>query len=196
MERCVPACLSVYLLTVWQGGLTIPHVADEPAVRVGAIKFSQDQRNQCCIRAMQPIPPNEFLWELSGLLSKDPVLTSPISSIVPHLSQNMGKEPHLMTGPARFVNHSCRPNAIVGTSFKISSTSSEYNLFQLFPLPGKLVYVIKTLVDIPVGHEVTVDYGRGYWEQGTCLCSTCSLVPPSYISPAILTSTHTDPPPS
>ncbi len=83
-------------------------------VRMGGVLFQGEERRQCCVLTTAAISKDVFLWELNGILSTDEVHTPSVSIIVPHVSQRMPTQgPRIMAGPARFVNHCCRPNAVV-----------------------------------------------------------------------------------
>jgi hypothetical protein len=130
-------------------------------VRVGSVQFHGDDRLQGCVKTIESIPAGEYIWELNGLLSAGSPPAG-VSVIQPHSCQKMGKSPRLMTGPARFVNHSCSPNAA------------------LVPIPRLPVFVVQTLREIPADHEVVVNYGAGYWAGQQCHCVHCSTEPPQY----------------
>lgn len=71
-------------------------------VRVDQILVDGEDRHRACILSTRPIPKNTILWELGGILSIDKVPSGTVSSV----------SSRLMTGPVRFANHSCRPNAM------------------------------------------------------------------------------------
>ena len=84
-------------------------------VRLGGVMFEGESRRQSCILTTIAIQKDTFLWELNGILSKDGVTSPSVSTILPHGSQRMSDQsPRVMVGPARFVNHCCLPNAVVG----------------------------------------------------------------------------------
>lgn len=65
---------------------------------------------------------------------------------------------HLLLGPISFINHSCQPNAI-------------YRRFERF---AESIVSVQTMRKIKAGEEITVSYGKHYFEGETCLCSKCS----------------------
>jgi hypothetical protein len=154
----------------------IPLVIQE-RVRVGGVRFNNAITRQCCIIATRDIEEDDCLWELVGILSSDSLENSSLSTMIPHACQKLDSSPRLMAGPAHLVNHSCRPNAKVGTyhsrGFELTP------IIQLVPLPELPTLVITTLRVIRSGEEVTVDYGTGYWGDRPCMCIACTPVAPS-----------------
>jgi hypothetical protein len=94
----------------------IPLVIQE-RVRVGGVRFDNATTRQCCIIATKELEKDTCLWEITGILSSDSLPTSSLSTMIPHPCQKLDSSPRLMAGPAHLVNHSCRPNAEVSTSY-------------------------------------------------------------------------------
>lgn len=65
---------------------------------------------------------------------------------------------HLLLGPLSFVNHSCEPNAVY------KRFSSKYS---------DMIVSTQALRDIEKGEEITVSYGKSYFNNDICLCSKC-----------------------
>ncbi|PVF97896.1 SET domain-containing protein [Serendipita vermifera] len=138
-------------------------------VRLGKVLFGDKKRSaslkapQFCIQAKQAIPRGTYIWELNGVISADIVEGPTISSMEAHKSQNLAKGPRLFAGPARFINHSCVPNAT------------------LYPVPNMHCLVAFSTRKISPGEEITISYGSHYWSGSAhCCCRTCSGCDPLY----------------
>ncbi|KAJ7856945.1 hypothetical protein B0H14DRAFT_2752016, partial [Mycena olivaceomarginata] len=110
------------------------------------------------ITASVPLPANEYIYELAGLILVDG------NAEHTRLSQYEAtdKTVRILIGPLRMVNHNCNPNA-------------EY-----LPVDGsKSALTVRTLRDIAAGEEITFYYSVDYFEdEETCPCLTCRGPPP------------------
>lgn len=111
---------------------------------------------------------------------------------MPYLSvieRKRGKKPYkaLMAGPLRFVNHHCRPNAVVSPipGSRSRPCHTNLNLRQMLKvldhrgdkeLPAIMLQSIRS---IKSGEAITVDYGELYWDAAwICRCSDCDKEKP------------------
>ena len=74
------------------------------------------------------------------------------------LQSAMTKKLFIVMGPARLVNHDCNPNA-------------------RFARSGENSLDVIAIRDIPMGSEITVDYGHGYFAKEECRCKSHSPEP-------------------
>lgn len=146
-------------------------------VRVGKVAFPGNERPEAALIALQDIPADTYIWELHGILSLDVVSTRAVSVITPHSSQRLTHGDRIMAGSARLANHHCNPNGLVS---QVYSRQSILIVLQLEPIPDHHIFVIKTLRDILADEEITVGYGKGYFNGISCLCSACTGEKPVY----------------
>jgi len=72
------------------------------------------------VEARKDIPGGVYIYEMMGMMAADTEAThSKLSEITPYPSQRKkkGKEPRVLFGPARFINHDCCPNVEVCFSY-------------------------------------------------------------------------------
>ena len=74
------------------------------------------------IKAKEDIPTDVFIPELLGLMASDTETDhSGQSAIAPHPKQTGPREPRMMIGPLRFVNHICdKEGALVKPNIMVS----------------------------------------------------------------------------
>jgi hypothetical protein len=84
-----------------------------PIVRIVKVRFPGQTQVQFGVVASKDLAEGSFIVELCCVLSSDIVEGEHVSAMEAHSTQLLRKGPRLMTGPARFVNHSCKPNASV-----------------------------------------------------------------------------------
>ena len=74
------------------------------------------------IKAKEDIPTDVFIPELLGLMASDTEADhSGQSAIAPHPKQTGPREPRMMIGPLRFVNHICdKEGALVKPNIMVS----------------------------------------------------------------------------
>ncbi|KAK9460109.1 uncharacterized protein V1516DRAFT_678977 [Lipomyces oligophaga] len=78
----------------------------------------------------------------------------------------------LMLGPARFVNHDCKPNAKFEAPAATASTNTSHFGANL---DNSNSVALVSLTDIEPGQEITVSYADNYFglKNRECLCATC-----------------------
>lgn len=119
--------------------------------------------NQVCVLSQRPIQPQETIVELIGVTA--PLSEQVVSSFTATKSDfslivsPYGNSVHLLLGPLRFVNHSCRPNCRMRWK-----QAAEVHLQAIKP--------------IDVSEELTVYYGPEYFgeENDECCCPVCTGV--------------------
>jgi len=84
------------------------------------------------------------------------------------LQSALTKKLFIVMGPARLVNHDCDPNARFAPS-------------------GENSLDVIAIREIPMGSEITVDYGRSYFAEGECRCKS-HLPDPSAEAALVLNS--------
>ncbi|KAJ7894675.1 hypothetical protein B0H14DRAFT_3426705 [Mycena olivaceomarginata] len=104
---------------------------------------------------------NEFVYELSGLMSTD---YEPDNSGLSAITCPIHGTEHILFGPIRLVNHDCNPNA------------------EFVHITGTRAMVVQTRRGIPRGSEILVNYGKK-WFGPLCPCLTCSVNPVAPPSP-------------
>lgn len=111
---------------------------------------------------------------------------------MPYLSvieRKRGKKPYkaLMAGPLRFVNHHCRPNAVVSPILPRESRRCRTNvnprqMLKVLDHRGDKVLpaiMLQSIRSIKPGEAITVDYGELYWDAAwVCRCSDCDKEKP------------------
>ena len=140
-------------------------------LRPAKVLFPGQERPQMGVIARKTMGQGTLLTELFGILSLDIVKGANVSSISSHPSQQVPKGTRLMAGPARFVNHSCKPNASVRISLVHDLSDA---VSQLYPMFGVPIMVVRLLEEVSAGEEITVSYGESYWLNSTCLCCRCT----------------------
>jgi hypothetical protein len=89
------------------------------------------------------------------------------SSVVIDGKKGAGKRTQLFLGPARFVNHDCKPNVQLGT----------YNVVMMtkYGKTSRKVFCYSVIRDIKPGDEIVSFYGKNYFEDGnkSCKCGSC-----------------------
>ncbi|TDL13175.1 hypothetical protein BD410DRAFT_847252 [Rickenella mellea] len=115
---------------------------------------------QFCIVASCDLIAGEIIPTMFGSLSTDQASKQSTGLSEAFASDGMlgpKNVSRLLTGPIRFINHSCSPNVEFMT---IDNTHS---------------FVTVTNTAISKGQELFLDYGEGYWEEGeNCECSVCT----------------------
>ncbi|KAJ7806312.1 hypothetical protein B0H13DRAFT_2387166 [Mycena leptocephala] len=104
---------------------------------------------------------NEFIYELSGLMSIDFVADHTNLSVVTYPGESTK---HILFGPIRLINHDCRPNV------------------EFVHVTDTYAMTIQTNRAISQGEQLFIDYGREYWEDTQspvkCPCASCNPNPP------------------
>jgi hypothetical protein len=90
-------------------------LAASDRVGISQVRFPGKEDLELGVLATIKIERGTILWELNGVMSSDVVDQPAISRVYPHSSQCIFGGPRLMAGPARFCNHSCKPNSMVST---------------------------------------------------------------------------------
>ena len=105
-------------------------------------------------------PKRRTLHHLCGILGeiKGPACPSAVASTITSTAESKNPKEYLLLGPARFVNHDCKPNAEI-----LASGDHEIN--------------IKALRGTENGEEVTAKYGKAYFapDYSTCLYGSCEI---------------------
>ena len=107
---------------------------DDSVIGLLKLKTNEEQqsagllrRYQFGIKAKVEIPEGVFIPELLGLMASDTVAEhSGLSEIMPHNDQIGPREPRILVGPLRFINHSCD---VEGAIIKPNITVSSPNCF-------------------------------------------------------------------
>ncbi|KAJ7880229.1 hypothetical protein B0H13DRAFT_2542280 [Mycena leptocephala] len=113
------------------------------------------------IFASRDLKANEFIYELSGLMSIDFVADHTNLSVVTYPGESTK---HILFGPIRLINHDCRPNV------------------EFVHVTDTYAMTIQTNRAISQGEQLFIDYGREYWEDTQspvkCPCASCNPNPP------------------
>jgi hypothetical protein len=144
-------------------------------IRIVKVRFPDQTQVQFGVLASQDLAEGLCIPELCGVLSSDIVDGEHLSVMEAHSTQLLRKGPRLMTGPARFVNHSCNPNASV--SINPGRRTMKLTLpLQLYPVQGTYTVIIRLLRSVAANEEITVRYG----DMDNCLCRSCARVESEY----------------
>ncbi|KAJ7805831.1 hypothetical protein B0H14DRAFT_3484684 [Mycena olivaceomarginata] len=96
------------------------------------------------IFASRDLKANEFIYELSGLMSIDFVADHTNLSVVTYPGESTK---HILFGPICLINHDCRPNV------------------EFVHVTDTYAMTIQTNRAISQGEQLFIDYGREYWED-------------------------------
>lgn len=121
-----------------------------PWVRVGKVPFGRG------VFAKQLIPAGTMIGVVTGKVIDDPDYAS---SYCIDLGDPMSLEPH---APFRYLNHCCVPNSHLHT------VEAEYE----DGTPTTPDVHVETLLDIPKGAELTIDYQWSAYGAIECLCGS------------------------
>jgi hypothetical protein len=109
--------------------------------------------HEATVTAREPIKTGAAIKYLCGTRVR--LTSEKDANLKEHFSiiQERGKATSIFLGPARFVNHECKPNAILQ---RLGYTGME----------------VRATQDIQAGEEITVSYGDHYFDNddGTCEC--------------------------
>ncbi|KAF8698407.1 hypothetical protein AX14_001133 [Amanita brunnescens Koide BX004] len=110
-----------------------------------------------------PLPSGVFIHQLIGLMASDASTPhSRLSEIHPH-PDNLGpREPRILVGPGRLLNHCC----------SIRGSKNQPNVAWC-ALTDRHAYCVYTLKAIKEQEELLIDYGSDYFD-GKCPCPACS----------------------
>ncbi|KAJ7467347.1 hypothetical protein B0H11DRAFT_2306404 [Mycena galericulata] len=134
-------------------------IAPWSVVRLKVSPMGATQTRGFGVEAVLDLEENEFIYELSGLLSTD--LDAEHTELSKTTSPEDGIE-RIIFGPIRFLNHDCKPNA------------------EFVKIDHTLGMTIQTNRRIAKGEEIVINYGPGYFPSG-CPCLTCND-PPEQVS--------------
>ncbi|KAJ6501156.1 hypothetical protein C8R47DRAFT_1109051 [Mycena vitilis] len=131
-------------------------------VSVRMIPIGGVGRRQFAIIAEENIPRGTIMHELTGLLTSEAADGYSHSNL--SLMRDLDGVRRVLTGPIRFLNHSCNAN----TEFRFPKTGDGFAV------------TVHTNRQIQKDEELTVNYGSQYWTpDNPCLCPTC--VPPDAV---------------
>ena len=147
--------------------------------RVSLLKMTHDrQKATFGLKAAQFIPSGSFIMETCSSMSLDKAFKPGPSTIEPTKKQLGPREPRLILGPFRLVNHDCKPNAhvvfLICPLYLLVLTSPT----QIFPIPDTHACVIQVTKKsgIRVDEEITVKYLQSGYYGEECLCASCTGV--------------------
>lgn len=108
--------------------------------------------------ALAPIPPNKRIVEYRGVIISNEESLEIGGKYLFTLDDNRAIDGRSRDNIARYINHSCRPNAEAYTN-------------------GKRVWIWSART-IRAGEEITIDYGKEYLDEfikpGCCKCEKCA----------------------
>ena len=126
--------------------------ADNPWVRVGKVPFGRG------VFARQDIPKETDLGVVTGKVIDDPDYAS---TYCIDLGESRSLEPR---APFRYLNHCCEPNCHLYT----------VEVFYVDGSPALPEVRVESLVDIPAGTELSIDYQWSAEGAIKCLCGSAA----------------------